>query len=81
MRESLHKLLSNTIVFEYSLPNKEKEINRSKHTTEKDNCMKVGTTDLDVAKAIFNIRWVHIIISTDQREIISRTHLHYILQK
>ena len=56
MRESLHKLLSNTIVFEYSLPNKEKEINRSKHTTEKDNCMKVGTTDLDVAKAIFNIR-------------------------
>lgn len=54
MRESLQKLLSNTIVFEYSLPNKEKEIDRSKHTTEKDNCMKVGTTDSDVAKVIFN---------------------------
>lgn len=54
MRETLHKLLSETIVFEYSLPNVEKEIDRTKHTTEKDHCMKIGTTDIDVAKVIFN---------------------------
>ena len=54
MRETLHRLLSETIVFEYSLPNMDKEIDRSKHTTENDHCMKIGTTDMDVAKVIFN---------------------------
>ena len=54
MRDSLRELLSKAIVFEYALPHEEKNIDKSIHTTEEDNCMKIGTTNSDIAKIIFN---------------------------
>ena len=54
MRDSLRELLSKAIVFEYSLPHNEKRIDKTIHTTEEDNCMRIGTTNTDISKIIFN---------------------------
>ncbi len=42
MREALWQLIENTIIFEYSLPNKEKDIERVHLSTKDDDCYSVS---------------------------------------
>lgn len=49
MHEALYKLIENTIIYEYSLPNVEKRIERVHLSTKDDDCFSVNNTESLVA--------------------------------
>ncbi len=53
MRDSLNQLISSTIIFEYSLPNQEKNIKKVSFSTLKDDCYSISNTN-DLVKIIYN---------------------------
>lgn len=53
MRKALQDLVKSAIVFEYSLPNKEHNINYSAFSTVQDACFS-KENDEDIAKVIYN---------------------------
>lgn len=53
MRDSLKQLISNTIIFKYSLPNKEKNIRKVFFSTLNDDCYSISDTN-NLVKIIYN---------------------------
>lgn len=53
MRKTLQDLVKSSIIFEYSLPNKEHNINRSAYSTMKDTCFS-KKADEKIAEIIYN---------------------------
>ena len=53
MRDSLAQLISDTIIFEYSLPNNDKNIKNVHFSTSADECYSISDTD-NLVKIIYN---------------------------
>ena len=53
MRDSLKQLISDTIIFEYSLPNKDKDIKNVHFSTTTDECYSISNNE-DLVKIIYN---------------------------
>lgn len=53
MRDSLNKLIKNTIIFQYELPNTELSIDKTIFSTEKDRCYSISD-ETDLVKIIYN---------------------------